>query len=109
MVADGEREHCVSASRRAPWSHPRDLHSTLVHFGRTRSLASLCTSDTLLLSSDRAADREHTMDDTLEMPTAAPKPDVPQETEEEENSSGDEDQGPDWTKIPYVLALCPGM
>ncbi len=46
------------------------------------------------------------MDDTLEMPTAAPKPDVPQENEEEENSSGDEDQGPDWTKIPYAFALC---
>ncbi|KAI0647909.1 tRNA-splicing endonuclease subunit sen54 N-term-domain-containing protein [Trametes meyenii] len=41
------------------------------------------------------------MDDTLEIPMAAPKPtDVPKEREEDENSSGDEDQGPDWTKIP---------
>ncbi|EIW59312.1 tRNA splicing endonuclease subunit SEN54 [Trametes versicolor FP-101664 SS1] len=47
------------------------------------------------------------MDDTMEMPTAAPKPDVPQETEEEENSSGDEDQGPDWTKIPGLPAARP--
>ena len=44
------------------------------------------------------------MDDNLETPFAAPKPDVPQEREEDEQSSGDEDQGPDWTKIPYVLA-----
>ncbi|KAI0667674.1 tRNA-splicing endonuclease subunit sen54 N-term-domain-containing protein [Trametes maxima] len=48
------------------------------------------------------------MDDTLEMPSAAPKPtDVPQEREEDENSSGDEDQGPDWTKIPGLNAARP--
>lgn len=46
------------------------------------------------------------MDDTLEMPTATPKPDVPQEREEDEHSSGDEDQGPDWTKIPYARYTC---
>ncbi|KAJ8457106.1 hypothetical protein ONZ51_g11729 [Trametes cubensis] len=40
------------------------------------------------------------MDDNLETPFAAPKPDAPQEREEDEQSSGDEDQGPDWTKIP---------
>ena len=43
------------------------------------------------------------MDDNLETPFAAPKPDAPQEREEDEQSSGDEDQGPDWTKIPYVF------
>lgn len=37
------------------------------------------------------------MDDNLELPTAAPTPEASQE---EEQSSGDEDQGPDWTKIP---------
>ena len=44
------------------------------------------------------------MDDNLELPTAAPKPEASLDREEEEESSGDEDQGPDWTKIPYVLA-----
>ena len=39
------------------------------------------------------------MDDTLELPTSIPAPDVAAEKEEEEQSSGDEDQGPDWTKI----------
>ena len=43
------------------------------------------------------------MDDNLEAPFAAPKPDAPPEREEDEQSSGDEDQGPDWTKIPYVF------
>ncbi|KAI0357608.1 hypothetical protein OH77DRAFT_1494921 [Trametes cingulata] len=47
------------------------------------------------------------MDDTLEMPTAAPKPDAPQEREEDEQSSGDEDQGPDWTKIPGLNVARP--
>ena len=43
------------------------------------------------------------MDDNLELPTATPKPEGSQDRDEEEQSSGDEDQGPDWTKIPYVL------
>ncbi|KAI0826935.1 tRNA-splicing endonuclease subunit sen54 N-term-domain-containing protein [Trametes gibbosa] len=47
------------------------------------------------------------MDDTLEMPTAAPKPDAAQATEEDEHSSGDEDQGPDWTKIPGLNVARP--
>ncbi|KAI0372307.1 hypothetical protein BV20DRAFT_1112182 [Pilatotrama ljubarskyi] len=47
------------------------------------------------------------MDDTLELPTAAPNPDVPQEREEDEQSSGDEDQGPDWTKIPGLNVARP--
>ncbi|KAI8978745.1 tRNA-splicing endonuclease subunit sen54 N-term-domain-containing protein [Trametes punicea] len=47
------------------------------------------------------------MDDTLELPTAAQKPDVPQEREEDELSSGDEDQGPDWTKIPGLNVARP--
>lgn len=40
------------------------------------------------------------MDDNLELPTAAPTPEASQDRDEEEQSSGDEDQGPDWTKIP---------
>ncbi|KAI0335748.1 hypothetical protein GY45DRAFT_1316455 [Cubamyces sp. BRFM 1775] len=47
------------------------------------------------------------MDDNLETPFAAPKPDVPQEREEDEQSSGDEDQGPDWTKIPGLNVARP--
>ncbi|KAH9891790.1 tRNA-splicing endonuclease subunit sen54 N-term-domain-containing protein [Cubamyces lactineus] len=47
------------------------------------------------------------MDDNLETPFAAPKPDIPQEREEDEQSSGDEDQGPDWTKIPGLNVARP--
>ncbi|KAI0632259.1 tRNA-splicing endonuclease subunit sen54 N-term-domain-containing protein [Trametes polyzona] len=47
------------------------------------------------------------MDDTLEMPTAAPKPDEQQAQDEGGDSSGDEDQGPDWTKIPGLSAARP--
>ncbi|KAF9816380.1 hypothetical protein IEO21_04133 [Rhodonia placenta] len=44
------------------------------------------------------------MDDSLEKPTAASQPTDPEEHPEDEQSSGEEDQGPDWTKIPYVVA-----
>ena len=42
------------------------------------------------------------MDDSLEQPDAAPKqPPVEQRApEDDEQSSGDEDEGPDWTKLP---------
>ncbi|KAI0917086.1 hypothetical protein AcW1_007627 [Taiwanofungus camphoratus] len=40
------------------------------------------------------------MDDTLEKPTAVPKVANPEEREDDEQLSGDEDQGPDWTKLP---------
>ncbi len=40
------------------------------------------------------------MDDNLELPTSISKSDAAVVQEEEEQSSGDEDQGPDWTKIP---------
>lgn len=43
------------------------------------------------------------MDDTLELPTATSQPVDREAQEEDEQSSGDEDQGPDWTKLPYVL------
>ncbi|PCH39798.1 hypothetical protein WOLCODRAFT_66993 [Wolfiporia cocos MD-104 SS10] len=41
------------------------------------------------------------MDDSLEKPTAISQPSNQEEREEEDQSSGDEDQGPDWTKLPY--------
>ncbi|RDX53448.1 hypothetical protein OH76DRAFT_1343370 [Lentinus brumalis] len=47
------------------------------------------------------------MDDNLELPTATPKPEASQDREEEEQSSGDEDQGPDWTKIPGLNVARP--
>ncbi|TBU29977.1 tRNA-splicing endonuclease subunit sen54 N-term-domain-containing protein [Dichomitus squalens] len=47
------------------------------------------------------------MDDNLELPTSAPKPGADAEKEEEEQSSGDEDQGPDWTKIPGLSTARP--
>ncbi|RPD62557.1 hypothetical protein L226DRAFT_504091 [Lentinus tigrinus ALCF2SS1-7] len=47
------------------------------------------------------------MDDNLELPTAAPKPEASQDRDEEEQSSGDEDQGPDWTKIPGLNVARP--
>lgn len=44
------------------------------------------------------------MDDFLEEPSAIPAPSLPSENahDEEEQSSGDEDGGPDWTKLPYA-------
>ncbi len=48
------------------------------------------------------------MDDNLELPTAAPTPEASQDRDEEEQSSEDEDQGPDWTKIPYVATSLQG-
>ncbi|KAI0712338.1 tRNA-splicing endonuclease subunit sen54 N-term-domain-containing protein [Earliella scabrosa] len=47
------------------------------------------------------------MDDNLELPTATPKPEGSQDRDEEEQSSGDEDQGPDWTKIPGLSSARP--
>ncbi len=42
------------------------------------------------------------MDDHLEHPHVVAKPLAPQELHEDhdEHSSGDEDEGPDWTKLP---------
>ncbi|KAI1790188.1 tRNA-splicing endonuclease subunit sen54 N-term-domain-containing protein [Ganoderma leucocontextum] len=47
------------------------------------------------------------MDDNLELPTSISKPDAAVVQEEEEQSSGDEDQGPDWTKIPGLATARP--
>ncbi|CCL99722.1 uncharacterized protein FIBRA_01744 [Fibroporia radiculosa] len=48
------------------------------------------------------------MDDNLEKPTAAPLPSKPEDREEDEQSSGEEeDQGPDWTKLPSSSAARP--
>lgn len=43
------------------------------------------------------------MDDNLETPTVIAKPVDEGREDDEEASSGDEDEGPDWTKLPYVL------
>ena len=43
------------------------------------------------------------MDDSLEQPDAVAVPTVEKRApEDEEQSSGDEDEGPDWTKLPCV-------
>jgi tRNA-splicing endonuclease subunit Sen54 len=42
------------------------------------------------------------MDDTLEQPKPSPNVSSPDE-DREQDSSGDEDGGLDWTKLPYVL------
>ncbi|KAM5535011.1 hypothetical protein V8D89_011384 [Ganoderma adspersum] len=47
------------------------------------------------------------MDDNLELPTSISKLDAAVVQEEEEQSSGDEDQGPDWTRIPGLAAARP--
>jgi len=39
------------------------------------------------------------MDDNLEQPNAEAKPLLGNEAEEEDQSSGDDDEGPDWTKL----------
>jgi len=46
------------------------------------------------------------MDDTLEKPTSVPKTEQI-DREEDEQSSGDEDQGPDWTKLPSLPTARP--
>lgn len=40
------------------------------------------------------------MDDNLEKPTSKSLLAPAENPEEDEQSSGDEDQGPDWTKLP---------
>ena len=48
------------------------------------------------------------MDATLERPSSNVVPDIldkDRKLEEDEQSSGDEDQGPDWTKLPYVTSI----
>ncbi|KZT65818.1 hypothetical protein DAEQUDRAFT_730993 [Daedalea quercina L-15889] len=47
------------------------------------------------------------MDDTLERPTSISKPVDLVDDGEDEQSSGEEDQGPDWTKIPSVSTARP--
>ena len=44
------------------------------------------------------------MDDSLEVPGVVAKPSPSDERREDDDaqSSGDEDEGPDWTKLPYV-------
>ena len=42
------------------------------------------------------------MDDSLEAPNAVPEGPPAERVEDEVQSSGDEDEGPDWTKLPYV-------
>ncbi len=48
-----------------------------------------------------AATRIHDMDDTLEQPRHSPNLNTRDE-DCEQDSSGDEDGGLDWTKLPYV-------
>lgn len=45
------------------------------------------------------------MDDNLEQPNAEPKVRLGDEIDEEDQSSGDEDDGPDWTKLMYRKLL----
>ncbi|OBZ69005.1 putative tRNA-splicing endonuclease subunit sen54 [Grifola frondosa] len=47
------------------------------------------------------------MDDSLEQPTALPNPSANEDREEDEQLSDDEDQGPDWTKLPSVSVARP--
>ena len=44
------------------------------------------------------------MDDNLETPSTIAKPTPSEENREDDDaqSSGDEDEGPDWTKLPYA-------
>lgn len=47
------------------------------------------------------------MDDSLEIPSTVTKPPSSDERREDDDaqSSGDEDEGPDWTKLPYDHTL----
>lgn len=46
------------------------------------------------------------MDDSLEIPSIVPKHTSEERAEDDDaQSSGDEDEGPDWTKLPYVNVL----
>ena len=44
------------------------------------------------------------MDDSLEIPSMTANPKSAEENREDDDaqSSGDEDDGPDWTKLPYA-------
>jgi hypothetical protein len=77
-------------------THTFRCRRSLIHLPSRSLISSSVTTNTVI-----------TMDDSIEAPSFVTKPTLSDERREDDDaqSSGDEDEGPDWTKLPYVDIL----